>query len=84
MLWQKQTSVKELDKIFAPFLNAGIDLSVLADITPVLDEKPQIKDNIKLTLNGHYSATPNNAYFDYSFIKEDGNWKLIGFNLHIK
>jgi len=82
--WKKQTSVAELDKAFDAFFKAGIDFTQLEGMTPILDKEPQILKNGTLETFGHYPTSPSTVYFNYTYIYEDAQWKLIGLNVNVK
>ena len=82
--WQKETTPETLDKAFDAFYKAGIDFTALKNITPILDKEPTLSKDGRLMTEGHYPTSPAVVYFNYSYINEKGNWKLVGFNINIK
>lgn len=82
--WQVRTTVESLDKSFDPFYKAGIDLTVLKDITPVLDKEPEITKDGEMIIKGHYPTSPSMVYFENIYLKENGAWKMSGININIK
>ena len=82
--WQKETTPQALDKAFDAFYRAGIDFTVLKNITPVLDKEPKLLKDRRVVIEGHYPTSPSVVYFNYSYINENNNWKLVGFNINVK
>ncbi len=82
-VWQNQTDIGSLDKVFAVFYDAGIDFTVLKNVTPVIEKEEELPNGV-LVLKGYYPSTPSRAYFDYKYFYEDGTWKLVGFNINVK
>ncbi len=82
--WQKDTSSEALDNAFDAFYRAGIDFTVLKSITPILNEKTKLLTDGRLLVEGHYPTSPSVVYFNYSYINENNNWKLIGYNINVK
>lgn len=83
-LWQKQTTVEELDGVFQAFLDAQVDLMVLDNLPPLFDGQPAFDENNLLVVTGRYSTSPDLVSFEHSYIKEGLSWKLIGFRIDIK
>lgn len=82
--WRKRTSVKALDKAFDPFYKAGLDLTVLEGITPVLDKQVKITKEGEMIIEGHYPTSPSVIHFRNIYLKENGKWKMSGININIK
>lgn len=83
-LWQKQITVEKLDEIFRAFYDAGVDLTVLNNFSPVFEQKAAIADNGVLLLKGLYPTDTDNVYFEQKYILEGISWKLVGFKIDIK
>jgi hypothetical protein len=83
--WQIRTSTKDLDKTFIAFLKTDIDLTVLQNVTPLIDRTPIISPDGNLYLRGHYNTKPSVLYFKQTYRKEqDGTWKLVEFFIELK
>ncbi len=82
--WQGKTSVNELNKAFQPFMDAGIDFTVLKDLQPVFDKEPELSEYNELIIEGHYPTTPSVARFRNIYLNENGKWKLTGFHMILK
>jgi len=82
--WQKDTTPEALDKAFDAFYKAGIDFTVLKNITPTLNKEPTLLKDGRLLTEGHYPTSPSVVYFNYSYINENNHWKLVGFNINVK
>lgn len=83
-LWQRQTTVEELDQAFVEFYNLGADLTFLDEYSPVFDPLPLLNDDGVLVLSGYYQTTPNQFYFEQKYVYEGLGWKLIGFSSDIR
>jgi len=83
--WQTKTSVKKLNKVFSPFMKAGIDLTVLKNTTPLIDNTPKISSKGNLYLVGHYNTKPSVLLFKQTYhAEENGSWKLVEFFIELK
>jgi len=83
-LWQKQTTVEELDQVFKAFLDARVELMVLDNLPPLFDGQPSFDENNLLVVTGHYNTSPDLVSFEHSYIKEGLSWKLIGYRMDVK
>jgi len=83
--WQKRTSVEELNKTFDPFIKAGVDLTPLKDLKPIIDKGTKVTDKKDLHIVGHYDTKPSVVRFKqtYQYQKNKG-WKLVEFFVEIK
>lgn len=83
-LWQTRTSVQALNKVFAPFINSGIDLTILNNAKIVIDKGPTILKNSDLHAEGHYEGTPLAVNFKVTYhLQKTGEWKLSEFFIDI-
>jgi len=83
-LWKNQTTAEELADRFRSFMDQDIDLTVLQNLDPAVDEGPALDDNGWLTLRGHYPTRPSRVDFALSYAAERGTWKLVGIDLDVK
>ena len=83
-LWQKETSVEQLDTNFKVFLDAGIDFTVLEGFSPSFDSAPEINKDGVLEIKGHYPTSPSKVFFEYRYIHEGSSWKLVGLSTDVK
>ncbi len=84
-LFQKYYTLDKLNKAFQSFYKANVDLTVLKDITPIIDQGPIIKAGGRyITVKGHYPTSPSVVYFKNSYYLENGKWKLISIGVNIK
>ena len=82
--WQQQSTLSELDEAYGTFFDAGLDLTVLAAIDPVI-ETSQGPDAIGvLTVNGFYPTAPSKMFFEQKYIYEGLGWKLVGFSANVR
>lgn len=83
--WQEKTSVGELNQIFKPFIDAGIDLGSLKKSQPVMDVTPQVTNKADLQVSGHYTTKPFIVHFKQTYtLEHTGEWKLVEFFMDIK
>lgn len=83
-LWQKQVTTEQLNQAFAPFIEKGIDLTVLDPLEPSFDNEPKIDKNGVLTITGRYPTRPSQLTFEQQYIYEGTSWKLVGFKVNIQ
>ena len=81
--WQKQVSVEELNRIFAPFHGQGMNLLKLASTDPEPTASPRLTADGAMVVEGYYPAGAKHVVFRQTYDLESGVWKLIGFNLEI-
>lgn len=81
--WQKQVSVEELNRIFAPFHGQGMNLLKLAATEPVPTASPRVTTDRALVVEGYYPVGAKHVLFTQTYDLENGVWKLIRFNLEI-
>ncbi|MDA0993787.1 MAG: hypothetical protein O3A13_09155 [Proteobacteria bacterium] len=83
-LWQKQTTIEDLDQAFAVFYEFGADLTVLDNFSPGFDPEPSVDENGILLLSGYYPTKPTQVHFEQKYVYEGLGWKLVGFSTNIK
>ena len=83
-IFKEQISLERLNEIFKSFIEKNIDLTLLDNMQPIFDKKPQINQQGILELVGHYATTPATTRFGLKYIKEDGEWRLITIKVNIK
>lgn len=84
LLWQKQITVKEMNQIFKPFIEADIDLLFLDNYMPIFDEAPSMAQEGVLSIKGYYPTKPSRVHFDFGYIREGADWKLVKTHVNIK
>ena len=83
--WQNKTEVKKLNRVFAPFIKSGIDLTPLQKISPIIDKTFILDKTGDLAVAGHYNTTPSVLYFKHTYrADEKGQWKLVEFFVELK
>ena len=82
-VWQKEASVKDLDKTYGVFSKNGVNLLALDQVSPTLTSANVNKKGI-LTLGGYYVAGKNKVHFLEKFIAEEKVWKLVALSVEIK
>ena len=81
--WKERTSVKELNKVFAPFIERKIDLSGLSQLTPIIEKGTGLTPNGDLLVKGRYKASNATLQFKEIYKYEKNNWKLVEFFVQI-
>jgi hypothetical protein len=71
-------SPAELEANFSQFVERQVDVSPVANLTPLLHAPAGIDTDGVLRVEGHYPSRPIQFNFDYSFSFEDGQWRLSG------
>jgi hypothetical protein len=79
---QESASTETFNNAFKAYIEKEVDLTVLDPMQPIFDKKPQIEDGI-LAIKGHYDTTPNQFYFDLSYMQENGAWKLTNIDVKV-
>ena len=83
--WQKRTSVEELNKTFDPFIQSGIDLTLLKNMQPIIDRGTKVTDKKDLYIVGHYNTKPSVVRFKQTYrYQKKGGWKLVEFFVEVK
>jgi len=84
-IWKKQTSIEELKKAFANILKSSDVVLDILQREPKLKEK-KIDDKSLLHITLEYPATAKSvgAEVKLDYLKEDGEWKLYGFEIEPK
>ena len=83
--WQERTTIEKLNETFNPFMKAGIDLTPLVNLQPILDKGTEILKNNDLQIIGHYNAKNAIVIFKQSYrFQNPGGWKAVGFFTEVK
>lgn len=83
VLWQKQTTPEEFSKMFAGMIATGFDFRVLDAMDPNI-ESAIIDGDGALLIKGSYPTTPHRLTFQYRYVYETLDWKLIGIKSDFK
>ncbi len=79
--WQKQTSPRQLKKLFESFIDGKADVSGVEDLKPEYSKTPAIRESSGLEMlevDGKFPTTPNDTSFELKYIAEGTEWKLGG------
>jgi hypothetical protein len=79
--WQKQTSPRQLKKLFQSFIDGKADVSGIKDLTPEYSKTPAIRESSGLEMlevDGEFPTNPNPTSFELKYIAEGKEWKLGG------
>lgn len=82
-LWQKETSVKKLNKAYGVFIEKKINFLPLDKISPTLTAANIAKNGL-LSLAGHYRLGKQTLYFEYKYVPQNKIWKLAGLSIQFK
>lgn len=82
--WQKQLTVGQLERAFAPFIKAGVRIGGLRDAELQLDGPPAINSEGVLVVNGHLNTAPYRVFFSMKFVYELPRWKLFGLDVNLQ
>lgn len=83
--FRKETSPERLAEIFKDFLKGGFKFNSESDAN--FTDAPAIvnSDGYEvLQLNGYYPTTPRRTKFEFKYVFEEGEWKLIGLRINTK
>jgi hypothetical protein len=83
LLWRSQTTPEALEGAFSSFIDQGIDLRFLADEPLAFSEPPSLDEQGVLRLVGYYGTADGRVSFDYSFVYEHPEWRLIGIQVDV-
>lgn len=81
---QDHYTVAMLDEAYGPIMAEGVDLTILIQVEPIFDGKPEMDDLGILTLKGHYPSFPRRVFFEQVYVHEGIRWKLAGFSINIE
>jgi hypothetical protein len=79
--FRDRNSAADLAQIFAEMRRARLDLSMVALLTPQLDEQPALDSDRRLRLKGSYPTEPHRIVFDLVFEPVGGHWQLGGISI---
>ena len=77
-LWQEQTTPEKLQEAFNDFIEKGLDISSIKKAEPVFNKPAEINSDGLLVIYGYYPTTPKRTVFQMKYLKEEGEWKLVG------
>ncbi|MGD8716466.1 MAG: discoidin domain-containing protein [Desulfobacterales bacterium] len=78
-----QSTPAKLLRAFKGFAKVP-ELSQISQYTPALKEGICIDTEATLTVGGYYPTTPDATIFEFTYIREQTDWKLLGINLVMK
>lgn len=79
----EQFPVEKLDSVYAAFFGVNVDWGVLDTTQPTFTSAASIDTDGVLLLEGFFPTTPDKVSFRQKYIREGGDWKLLGFNVNI-
>ena len=82
--WQKQLTIGQLNRAFQPFIENGVNIAGIRDLTPVLDGEPYVTSEGLLFVSGHYATRPYRVIFSLRYIYELPNWRLFGIDMTLR
>ncbi len=82
-MWQSQIAAADLDKAFASVAAKKNNYKLKTDAPPTFTSRPTLDEDDILEVNGAYPTTNGkNVTFRLKYIKENGDWKLLGIRLN--
>ena len=81
--FQKNNSAAKLGYIFRTLRKRNLRLGPLVLFDPKLSRPPVIGANHLLALNGFVPTLPERIYFDMSFQRSAGDWRLFGLSVRV-
>jgi len=82
-LWKKQTTPERLQKTFQEFVDKGIDIGPIKNLTPHVSPSPALNDRGVLQVAGRYPTQPSQVRFELEYAQERGHWKLFGISVEV-
>lgn len=79
--FQQQISLDDLNKQFGVFIEREIDLTGVANVTPVLTVDPGMTPEGVLQIAGYFPGQRARLEFSYKYVYRFTDWKLIGIRL---
>lgn len=82
-LWQQEATTADLDRVFAPFFDLGVDYAALDAINPEPMSAPLIFADGVMKVEGYYPAGEDRLVFKQMYEQERGQWRLVSFNVKL-
>jgi hypothetical protein len=85
-LWQRQTSVADLQSNFRPFTDADADLFGVVSAPLEWTEAPSLDGQNLLVLRGQAPKVPDESSalaFELKYHSDGGEWKLVGIHVEV-
>lgn len=83
-LWKQQFSTKKLNEVYEPVIKAKMDLTILDNLEPSIEDGVKLDEKGWIAIKGHYPTKPSKVYFEQEYANENGIWKLTAFNISVK
>lgn len=77
-------SLKEFTRLFSPFLEQPVDLTVLDRTQPRFTADPALLANGMLHLQGYFPSRPSRALFSYQYAYTAAGWRLTGIDFKLR
>lgn len=77
--WQKQTSPRQLKRLFQSFIDGKADLSSIRSMEPEITDGPAIRESVgfeMLEVKGSFDTSPRTTTFELKYIANGEDWKL--------
>ncbi len=82
--WQKETSPRQLKRLFQKFIDGGADMSGISDLDVDFSSKPRIREQLgyeMLEVEGKFDTSPRETTFELKYLAEDEDWKLASISV---
>jgi len=77
--WQKETSPRQLKRLFQKFIDGGADLSSIRGMDADFTKRPAVREQLgyeMLEVEGRFDTSPRPTTFELKYIAEGEDWKL--------
>ncbi|HUF03063.1 MAG TPA: hypothetical protein VMM38_02700 [Aridibacter sp.] len=77
--WQKQTTPRQLKRLFQSFIDVNADLSSVQNMEPEITDGPAIRESVgfdMLEVKGSFDTSPRPTTFELKYIANGEDWKL--------
>lgn len=82
-LWQNQYSVEQLEEAYSSLYKLGAKWASLDNLSPIFHKPPEQDNNGVIIISGYYPTKPDLLTFQYKYIPEGTEWKLLGLSVKL-
>lgn len=82
--WQRNTTVVQLNRLYKTFMDHELNLLPLDKVTPQFEMVPQPGSRGMFFVKGYYPTRPLKVSFEFGFLYEPPNWKLVKAGIFVK
>ena len=81
--FRRQFSQEQFNRAFGDHIEQNINLFPVTKLKPVFSPSPFLTKDGTLVLKGHFPTRPSEVRFDYSYVWQNGRWKINGITLNV-